>query len=1179
MKTIKGKSLAVGLAASLVVGSFLPGATLAAQKEPSQSLYQQLERLGLKQNSVKSSQITKDQDKKFSENQLIVKYKTPLSSSDHHKAGGKLVRRFASLGYDVIEVSSSKKLEAVAAEYAKLGNVTSVTRSAFAKTMGTDVKENMMYHIKALNLSKAQGLAGKNKVKVAVIDTGVDTNHPELKNKVVANKNAMNPLKKGLADSHGTHVAGIIAAEKGNSIGGYGVAPNAEIVSIDVFNRSPFVTDYVIAEGIIEAINQKVHVINMSLGTFYPSPILKDAVQKAIDAGITVVASAGNDGADILNYPASFDGVISVGATNDKNVLADFSTYGPSVDVVAPGEAVYSSVYDYEKGSSFVEMSGTSMSSPVVTGAVALLLSKYPNLTPYQVNYVLTKTAKDMGDKGHDLKYGYGMIDIEKMLSFDPKHIPANPLVNENSLLENAQDLGEFDTIEKSGKLVKLNQADLYKTELTKGEYVQLKLEGTSKYDLKYELLFYKNGEDKPVQKLEVNDTRENQLEGGLFQAPEDGMLVIAVKDSYGKYNETGASTYKLMLERTLELKEDGNTMDSPVVIESLPYSSKLENYYTDEFVPAEESEETESEELEEETMPAEDSETPEELMEVHGDSDFFSFKVPGNVEDEMVAVKINLSEVPGINPSLRLHMINQYEGEEFVEEMDMADMKGYGKGEELIFSAFPGQEYMVEVTNKPFIDPFMMFFFGEVEIDNERSYSSNLPYQLKIDTKALQADEDGIPFEMGMETVEEELAEGNLEEYVARKNEIEQQAFDPFANPYEEMIKMIKEAALPLEEGKAAEGYVQLMGDEDWFTFTPESDSIFEIKMDNSSKYKPVGMNIMKYDEKLKDFRYIYSNEEMSFIDWMPKPKDTFYVGLQKGETYYLRIADPMYRPSFDPYRFTIKTKVKNTADAFENNNDFETAVTITTKGITGNFSGSADMDTYYFKPNKNSVYGISVTPGTLPAKYANVPNDVKAQIDPVLVVIEDTNGNGKMDKEEEGKFTMVDYGFFNDEERTGFKTRKGMGYFILTMDYFNKSSLTPYVLKVDETTMADEDKGSVVKSNIPSKPLVLNQPVKNRFYAFGYLNLTDNKGDADYYKLPISQSKEFTIELEAPTDIDGKITVYDSKGKQVAQSDVYGRGDHEIFSTKLTKGTYYVKVEDATGAASTVPYKIIVK
>lgn len=1169
MKTFKGKGLAVGLAAALVTSSFLPGASLAAEKTNSQRFYQQLERLNLKQPGIKASSVTKEEDKKFTDNQLVVKYNSPLSSSEHRKAGGKLVKRFASLGYDVIEIQGNKKIEEVAAAYAKLANVTSITRSAYAKKLGSvDPKAAGMYHLKNLNIEKAQAMSGKNKVKVAVIDGGVDAKHPELKNKIVANKNAMDPIKKGLPDPHGTHVAGIIAAEKGNGVGGFGIAPNSDIVSIDVFSRSWFVTDYTIAEGILEAIRQKAKVINMSLGTYYPSPILQDAVKKAIDAGITVVAAAGNDGASITNYPASFDGVISVGAANSRNELADFSTYGPSVDVVAPGHQVYSSVYDPDKQSSFAEMSGTSMSSPVVAGAVSLLLSKHPNLTPYQVNYILTQTAKDLGDKGYDLKFGYGMIDLQKILSFDPKKIPADPSVKEADALSKAKDLGEFETTSASGKIQKLNQTDLYKTKVNKGGFVQVSLDGTAKYDLKFELLFFPDGKTKPSKRVEVNDAREGRSEGGLFKATENGTLVIAVKDSFGKYSEAGSSAYKLVLQKSQEVLDDGNSMETPKAVESLPYASSLDNYYTDELLTAAEEEEGAGDEEE------------DKEKQVPGDSDYFEFTVPGNPEEGMKVVKVNLSEVPGINPAIRLHMIEEMEGEQFIYEMDQAADKGYGQGEELSFNAIPGQKFMVEVTNKPYMDEFMMMFEG-YEIDFDRSYSSFKPYKLTIDSKTLPADEDGIPFEMGMETSpEEELMEGDIEGFIAKKKEIQQKVYDPYEMTYRDYINMLKEAAIPFEENGGGEGYLQTFGDEDWFAFTPDHSSIFELSMAKTSGYKPAAIEVLKYDKEYKDFVSVYSNTMWDGMDGTVQVEDTITLGLQAGETYYFRAADAMYRPSFDPYKFTLKAKVKNIADSFEANDIFGTAIKIATKGITANYASLADTDIYYFKPGKDGIYGVRVTPAALPAKYKNVPARHKSEIDPVLVIIEDTNGNGNLEPEEEGKLTMVDHGLWSDEERTGFRTKKTAGYFIATFDYFGtNSSVMPYVLKIDETNKADEDKGSVVKNNIPSKPLLLNRPAKDRFYSYGYLNLTSNKGDTDFYKLKIEIEKKYTLSMEVPSDIDGKVTIYNSKGAQVAVSDYYGKGDHEVVSINLKKGDYYIKVEDVFGNASTNPYKIAIR
>lgn len=1179
--------MALGLAAALMISPFVTGASLAAEQEKEERVYTQLERLNLQPQKFQTSELTKEQGDQFSENQLVIKYSSPLSTSEHRKAGGKLVKRFATLGYDVIEVQGNKKIGTVVNGYAQLAKVTSIARSAYGKTLAVDPKINDMYHIKTLNLSKAQKLAGKNKVKVAVIDTGLDAKHPELKNRLTANININDPMKKGSPDIHGTHVAGIIAGEKNNGIGGFGVAPNSQIVSIDVSNRSFFITDYIVAEGILEAIRQKVKVINMSLGFYYPSPILKDAVKKAIDSGITVVAAAGNDGASVLNYPASFEDVISVGATDSQNKLAFFSTYGASVDVVAPGHNVYAPVYDVDKGSSFTKMSGTSMASPVVAGAVSLLLSKYPNLTPYQVNYMVTETAKDLGEKGYDLKYGFGLIDPVKLLSFDPKKIPANSMVKEEKILEKANKLGTFENKEIIGKIYKLNQADLYSVTMDKGEYVQATLSGVDNYDMKFKLLFFEDG--KLTKSVEVNDVRESVKEGALFQAPADGTLVVSVKDSFGKYGEAGEYIYKLSLEKGKEFLDEEQSMENPVAIAALPYQSP-KHFFKDELSLLEESlpeeeestrdnslmEQNSTRELEEPTSEIEEGkEEPGDEEDgfrgIPGDSDFFRFIVPGSQDGGLKAVKINLSGVSGIDSSLVLYAVEKMNGQELTYEMERVSFKGYGKGEELIFNAVPGHEYLLEVTNKPYIDEFMLML-GDFEINYERNYSSLQPYFVSIEAASLPNDEDGIPLGNGFESPEKALVEGDYEQYFQNKKAI-QEEIDNKSNPtFNERVQQIKDAAISIDESEKKEGYIQTYGDEDWFAFTPTHSSTFEVNIDKSY---PVAMSILKFDKDMEDFTFLYSNSQFLSFDEISN-ETNFHVGLQANETYYFVVTDPMYRPGFKPYRFSIKSKVQNTADSFESNDSFDTASKISTKAVYGNYAGVRDIDMFYFKPGKKGVYTAKVTPGEFPKNFKNVPVRLQSQIDPVMVIVEDKNGNGKLDKEEEGNQIYVDFTSFNEEERTGFRTEKGSGYFIITFDYFGvNSSLNPYVLKIDETNRKDEDQGSTVKNNIPSKPLVFGKDKK----AKGYINRTTNQGDSDYYKFNLPQSKKVKITLEVPTDIDGILTIYSSKGNYVMALDNYAKGDNEIHEISLSKGTYYIKVEDVFGNASTDPYTLKVQ
>jgi hypothetical protein len=238
----------------------------------------------------------------------------------------------------------------------------------------------------------------------------------------------------------------------------------------------------------------------------------------------------------------------------------------------------------------------------------------------------------------------------------------------------------------------------------------------------------------------------------------------------------------------------------------------------------------------------------------------------------------------------------------------------------------------------------------------------------------------------------------------------------------------------------------------------------------------------------------------------------------------------------------------------------------------VRGNFANASDIDTFYFKPGKDGIYSVKITPQPLLDFYKSVPAKHQSEIDPVIIITEDTDGNGKLDKEEESNMILVDYTLDSEEERTGFRTKKAAGYFIQTADYYGvNSSLVPYVLKIDDTKMVDEDKGSVVKNNIPSKPISLGKSLK----ASGYLNLT-SKGDSDYYKLSLSKNKEVTVTLDVPTDIDGKVTIYNSKGKQVAVIDTYGTGDSETRQLTLTKGTYYIKIQDTFNNASTDKYTL---
>ncbi|MED4970377.1 S8 family peptidase [Parageobacillus toebii] len=1195
------KLLSLGMALSLAFGGILPYANVsAAELKQQETANQLLNRFGLySTNEVRASTVQKNKEKQlFSENQLIVKYKNALSSTEHRKAGTKLVRRISSLHYDVVQITGKKKLEDVVNAYAKNPNVIAVSRSAyFSRAAVDDAKSYDMYHLTTLQVNKALALAGKHPVKVAVVDTGIDAHHPELKNKIISNYNVMNPMQKGAVDVHGTHVAGIIAGEKGNGVGGYGVFPNAQIISIDVFNRSFFSSDYIVAEGILEAIRQKAQVINLSLSSSVPSPIVEEAIKKAVEKNITVVAAAGNSGINTYEYPAALEGVIGVGATNAKNELADFSTYGPAVDVVAPGEDIYSSVYDIDKKSTFAKISGTSMATPMVTATVAMLLSKNPKLTPYEINYILNKTAKDLGEKGYDFKYGYGLVNPVAALQFNPKNIPANPYIAEKDLLKKAKNINVTSYSVQTGTIKKLNQTDWYQFKVQKGDYIQTRLKGSADYDYKLDILFFPAGKATPSTKVKVNDTLQGKEEGYLFEVPQDGTLVIGVKDALGNYSESGKSRYTLSIDRTRNKLDDGNNAENPFLIHSLPYHSQSKhgslfftNELTDTESPANE-EATETEEPNEEKT-LEDTEQ-EETKPMPGDSDYFRFAVPESENGMEQTVHVSLTGVPGIDSTINLYAIEKLEEEPSSEGkteqtpeeqpaenqfmIDSVNMKGYGEGEELTFNAIPGMEYMIEVTNKPTFDPLMTFLFGEPEIDLTRNFSSHLPYQLTIDATALPADEDGFPMTGGIP--EEELMKGNVEAYLAKKEALKEKLSAVISDPMmffsgDNWIKNARKAAMPYHLGQTASGYFQYGGDEDWFAFTPKENGIYEFRFAADENNDVPMMNIFAYNEKQKDFSYLGSNTSYDF-----ESKDRYQIGLKSGQTYYIQLNEKSYRPSVKAYMFTSTLLASNIADKFENNDDFEQATNIGLKAITGNFASAQDIDVYYFKPEQNGLYGFVVKPLNIPAKYTKLPKELLTPIDPVVIVIEDTNGNKKLDKDEEGKELLTDRGFSNEEERGAFKAVKTKGYFIVTLHYFGDTSLMPYQFTLAKADLQDEDKNSVVKNNIPSKPLSLKKANKNTFYNSGYMNVTNNKGDVDYYVFTANEERAYTFKLELPSDLDGIISVYDAKGKQVGKADYYMSGDAEYLKLKLKKGKYFIKVEDAFGNASINPYKLIVR
>ena len=219
-------------------------------------------------------------------------------------------------------------------------------------------------------------------IKVAIIDTGCDINHIDIKDRIIdvqnfTNENKFNKKDVTDNDGHGTHVAGIIAAS-GNNKGIIGVAPKADLIILKALTSRGGAYSWII-NAINYAIEQKVDIINMSLGGKYNSPQLHYAIKRAVANNILVVVAAGNDGdgndeTDEINYPAAYNESISVGSIRYDDNESRFSASNDEVDLLAPGQGSgRRGIISLAPGNKYVELIGTSMAAPHVAGALALI--------------------------------------------------------------------------------------------------------------------------------------------------------------------------------------------------------------------------------------------------------------------------------------------------------------------------------------------------------------------------------------------------------------------------------------------------------------------------------------------------------------------------------------------------------------------------------------------------------------------------------------------------------------------------------------------------------------------------------------------------------------------------------------------------------------------------------------
>jgi thermitase len=255
-------------------------------------------------------------------------------------------------------------------------------------------------------------------VVVALLDTGVDVEHPDLAVNIIGGWNFVDDNDNVTdVDGHGTMVCGIVAAVANNGIGVAGVAPNVTIMPLKVISESGG-NLFDVSLAIRYAADHGATVIGMSLGgNSSRIPLaLEAAINYAYQKGCVLVAAAGNDGSNELFYPAAYDHVIAVSAIDEGDNKASFSNYGDYIDFCAPGVNILTTW----KGGTYAYGNGTSFAAPFVTGVVALMLSKYPSLSPENVTETLRVEAEDLGDIGWDQFYGWGLVNAYAAVSMKP---------------------------------------------------------------------------------------------------------------------------------------------------------------------------------------------------------------------------------------------------------------------------------------------------------------------------------------------------------------------------------------------------------------------------------------------------------------------------------------------------------------------------------------------------------------------------------------------------------------------------------------------------------------------------------------------------------------------------------------------------------------------------------------
>ena len=290
------------------------------------------------------------------------------------------------------------------------------------------LSQRIDWGLRQLNVPKTWSITKGEGITVMVIDTGHPV-HSDIGDNAIEGKNCIpnEPLED--ENGHQLHCTGIICA-KDNQTGMVGVAPEAKCISVKALNKNGSGSYQGLTEALDYAIQMKPDLVSMSLGGSSPSSAMHSRIKKLYDMNIPVICAAGNSGDGGVNYPAAFDETIAVAAYDKYGKVARFSSKGEKVEWAAPGVNVYSTYLN----NGYASLSGTSMACPFIAGVVALMLSKHKKQeeatgmndckTIAEIREHLLKYTNDKGAIGRDNSWGYGVIDVERLIGGDKKVLP-----------------------------------------------------------------------------------------------------------------------------------------------------------------------------------------------------------------------------------------------------------------------------------------------------------------------------------------------------------------------------------------------------------------------------------------------------------------------------------------------------------------------------------------------------------------------------------------------------------------------------------------------------------------------------------------------------------------------------------------------------------------------------------